>query len=241
MQPVVIEDNISVAANTDQPNVIALNPTLARYLRCPFAAAGKLLAVTSASGLRIALDYGSKNVVDLSDCRVGTDLQDPLDLINDEWYPDDGAQITLRAVNQTAGALSLRYRIILLPLVDMGVTEVPPDTRVYQRLLSLASLAVDTDVFAGIKYERLQVDSMLKVFSTASAAGITRQVYVETNNVAPASAIAPLNRIPQDPFDVTVEGVQVPADNKVSLLFSNPTGGALTVNFKAKWQEMMRT
>jgi len=241
MQPIIIEDNISVAAGDDVSNVIASNPSLSRYLRCPFPAAAKLLAVISATGLRIAMDYGSKNVVDLSDVRVGTDLQDPIDVINDEFYPEGGDQLALRAINTTGGALSLRYRIVLAPLEDMGVSEIPPDTRVLQRLVSIADGSVDTDVLAGSRYERPKVDSLLKLFGTASAAGLTRQVYVETTNVAPASAIAPLNRMPQDPFDVIAEGIQIPADNKTSILFSNSSGGALTAFWKAKFAELVRT
>lgn len=241
MQPIIIEDNISVAANADIPNLIAQNPSLARYLRAPFPCAAKLIAVVSAADLRLAMDYGSKNVVELSDPRVGTDLQDPLDVINDEWYPDTGDQLVLRAVNLTAGAISARYRIVLVPLEDLGIDMRPPDCRVVQRRTPVAAAAVDLDVLAGTRYERTQVDSYLQAFGTASAAGLLRQIYVETNNVAPASAIAPLNRIPQDPFDNIAEGIQVPADNKTALLFSNPTGGTINAFWRAKFRELVRT
>lgn len=239
MQPLVIEDNISVAATTDQPDVISLNNSLQKLRRLPWPAAIKLVAVTSAASLRIAFDVGSQNYVDLSDVRVGTDLQDPQDLINDEMYGKGGDILNLRAVNLTGGALSLRYRIVAIALQDLGVTEFPPSTRVVQRFASIANNTVDSDQFAGLRYERPQVDSIIQIFGTASAAGITRQMYVETTQVAPPSAIAPLNRMPQDPFDSLTDGIQVPSGKKFSLLVGNSSGGALTFNWKAKIREMV--
>lgn len=238
-QPLVIEDNISVAATTDVPDVISLNNSLTKLRRLPWPAAIKLVAVTSAANLRIAFDVGSENYVDLSDVRVGTDLQDPQDLINDEMYGDIGNILSLRAVNLTAGALSLRYRIVAISLADLGQTSMPPKTRVVQRFASIANNTVDSDQMVGLRYERPQVDSIFKMFATASAAGLVRQMYVETTQVAPPSAIAPLNRMPQDPFDQLTDGIQVPGGKKFSFLLGNSSGGALTINWKAKIQELV--
>lgn len=239
MQPIIIEDNISVAATTDVPDVISQNSSLAKLRRLPYPCAVKLMAVVSAVNLRIAFDVGSQNYVDISDPRVGTDLQDPQDLINDEMYANGGDILSLRAINLTAGALSLRYRIVAIALADLGVTEAPPGTRVVQRQVSIANNTVDSDQFAGLRYERPQVDTIIQVFGTASAAGLIRQMFVETTQVAPQSAIAPLNRVPQDPFDSLTDGIQVPSGKKFSLLFSNSSGGALTAFWKAKLRELV--
>lgn len=237
-QPVIIEDQISIAANATNDNVIVSNASLRKYLRAPFAARGKLLAVISATGVRIDLDYGSKNVVASSDLRVGTDLQNPLDLLSDEWYPNEGDQLVLRAVNTTAGAITLRYRIIL----EAMETELPPDQRVQQRgPVSIAANAVDTQLLDGLRYERPPVPSILEVFMTASATGLTRVLDVDVENIAPPSAIPPLNRIPQDPFDSVISGVEVNEDKLIDLKTSNTTAGALNVFWKIKLQELVRT
>lgn len=245
MQPIIIEDSISVAANSTNDNVIVSNASLRKYLRSPFPAQGKLLAVISATGLRVSLDYGSKNVVDSSDLRVGTDLQDPLDVLSEEWYPNEGDQLVLRAVNTTAGAITLRYRIMLFPLAEPGQVPaegMPPDVRVVQRgPVSVPAAAVDQQLLDGLRYERPPVDSILEVFATASAAGLTRQLFVGMEQMAPPSAIPPLNRIPQDPFDSNIQGVEAPQDKQIELSASNPTGGALNVFFKVKLAELVRT
>jgi hypothetical protein len=240
MQPLVIEDNIAVAATTDVPDVISQNSSLQKLRRLPYPCIVKLVAVTSAASLRIAFDIGSQNFIDLSDVRVGTDLQDPQDLVNDEMIGMGGDILSLRAVNLTGGSLSLRYRIVAIALSDLGITDIKqvPITRVIQRTASIANNTVDSDQMAGLRYERPQVDSVVKIFATASASGLLRQMYVETTQVAPPSAIAPLNRMPQDPFDMLADGIQVPDGKKFSLLIGNASGGAITFNWKAKFQEI---
>lgn len=240
MQPVIIEDNISIAAGVTNQNVIASNPALARYLRCPWAAGGQFMAVISAAGLVVNVDHGDRNVVADTMPRVGTDLQEPIDVINGDWFAEKGEQLVVRVANPTAGALSIRYRITLINLADMGITELPPDCQVMGQNLSIAAAVDSFDVLAGTKLQRPVKDSFLEIFATASAAGLTRQVYVEQTNVAPPSAIAPLNRMPQDPFDRNVEGVQVPRDNNVALQVSNPTGGALTFFWRVKFRNLVR-
>lgn len=237
MQPVIIEDLISVAANTVNANVIASNPSLSRYLRSPFRAKGELIATQSAAGLIVDFDYGSKNVVANSTLRVSTIFQAPQDVLNGDWYCDEGSQMVLRVSNPTGGALSIRYRITLLPWEE----EFPPDCRTMQSgPISIAAGAVDTQLLAGLRYERPPVDSLLRAFMTASAAGLLRQVYVDTDSISPPSAIAPINAVPVDPFDITIEGVECPADKKIELSVSNPTGGALNVFWKIKLQELVR-
>lgn len=238
MQPIIIEDSQSIAANTVVANVIALNTSLRRYLRSPFLANGKLLAVVSSGGVLIDMDYGSKNVVSQSAPRVASAMEEPQDVVNEEWYPDEGDQLVLRASNTTGAAITLRYRIVLFPLGDQAR---PPDCRVMQRDTSIAAGGVDTQLLDGTRYERPPVDSILKVLMSASATGLLRQLYVDTDSIAPPSVVNPTNRMPQDPFDTTIEGVEVPADKLISLSVSNPTAGALSAAWKVKIYEQVRT
>lgn len=243
MQPQIIEDAISVAANTVVENIIATNNSLRPLLRAPFQANGKFLAIGSAAGLLVSLDYGSKNVVAPSELRVGTDIQDPLDVINDDWYVREGDILVLRVANTTGGALTLRYRIVLQPLAEPGAApiQLPPDSRVQQRgPTSIAAAAVDVNLWDGLRYERAPTDSILEVFMTASAIGLLRQLYVAMDRISPPTAVPSLNRIPQDPFDSTIQDVEAPADDLLQLQVSNPTGGALNVFWRSKLTELSR-
>lgn len=243
MQPQIIEDSIAVAANTVVENIIAANNSLRSLLRSPFPANGKILAIISATGLQISLDYGSKNVLAPSDLRVGTDLQDPFDVLNDDWYVNEGDMLILRANNTTGGAITLRYRIVLTPLAEPGqAVELPPDSRVMQRgPVAVAAGVVDQQLLDGLRYERPPVPSTLEVFMTASAAGLTRQLYVEQDRISPPTSIPPLNRVPQDPSDSVIDGIEVPEDKLIQLPVSNPTGGALNVFWRTKLTEIART
>jgi len=247
MQPVIIEDTLSIAANAINPNVIVSNPALRGLLESPFPARGALLAVQSAAGLLIDMGYGSKNVVTDSAPRVATFAEDPIDVINNEWFCAEGDQLVLRAVNPTGGALTLRYRIVLTPIVDDSWTpgtpvELPPDVLVMQQgPISVAAGAADIQLSDGLKYERVNVPSYLRVLMTESAIGLTRQLYVDQDRIAPPSSISIANRIPQDPFDSTILGVEVPANALQQLQVSNSTGGALNVFWKTKNQQIYRT
>lgn len=238
MQPVIIEDTISIAANSVNNNVIASNTSLRRYLRAPFNAVGKLIAIQSAAGLVVDFDYGSKNVVAASTLRVGSALVDPLDVLNQDFYPGEGDQLVLRASNPTGGALTLRYRLALYPWEG----EPQPDTRTMQGgPVSIAAAAVDVQLLDGLRYERAPQDCMLTVLMTGSATGLTRSVNVDTMNIAPPSAVNPNNILPQNPFDITVDGVEVPADKQMEIAVSNPTAGALNVFWKTLLKELVRT
>lgn len=246
MQPVIIEDTISIAGSATNENVIVSNSSLRGLLQTPWPCRGRLLAVQSVAGLRIDMDHSSKNVVKSSEVRVATFAEDPLDVINEEWYADEGEQLVLRVANTTIGAITFRYRIVLEPMVDDSwvpgtVVELPPDTRVMQRgPIVVAPAAVDVQLLDGLAYERLNVPSMLRVLMSQSAIGLLRQLYIEQDRVAPPSAIAISNRIPQDPFDSTIDGVEVPENALQQLQVSNPTGGALNVFWKTKNAELVR-
>lgn len=242
MQPVIIEGTISIAAATVNDNVLVSDASQRRYLRVPqdfgLGAHGKLLACISATGVRVSLDYGSKNVVADADLRVGTDLRDPLDIVNDDWYPGPGDQLVLRAVNTTGGAITLRYRIVLEPWED---EQLPPDSRVMQRgPVAIANNTLDSQLLDGLRYERPPVPSMLEVYMTASAAGLTKQLFVESQSIAPPSVIPPINAIPQDPFDKVLQAIEVDVDKKIELSVSNTSGGSLNVFWRTKLTEVVR-
>jgi len=246
-QPVIIEDTISIAANSVNSNVIVSNASLRGLLEAPFPANGKLLAVQSAAGLLVDLDYGSKNVVSQAEVRVATFAEDPLDLINDDWYCQAGDQLVLRVSNTTAGALTFRYRIVLTPMFDDGewspgtLADLPPDTRVMQRgPISVANGTTDSQLLNGLKYERVNVPSILRVLMSQSAIGMTRQLFIEQDRIAPPSAISISNRIPQDPFDSTIDAVEVPSNALQQLSVTNNSGGALNVFWKTKNKELER-
>ncbi len=238
MQPVIIEGETSIGAGVNIPNILALTANAASrpYIRSPFAARGKLIAVQSALGLLIDMDYGSKNVVTQSVCRVAATMQDPYDVINENWYPNEGDQLALRVANPTAGALTLRWRIVLFP-----VDQLLPDSRVYQSQASIAAGTVSQQLLDGTRYERPPAPSYLTVFMSASATGLLRQLQIDTDLISPPAAVNPTNQIPQDPLDTTIEGVEVEEDKLQSLSVSNPTGGALTVFFKQVLTELVRT
>lgn len=247
MQPTIIQDSISIAANTINDNVIASNDSLRGLLEAPYPAKGKLLAVLSATGVRIDMGYGSQIVAASCDLRVSTSTpDDPLDIVNSEWFCGEGDQLILRAANTTGGAITLRYIIQLDPLVGDDwvpgqAVELPPDCVVMQRgPVAVANNTVDLQLLDGLKFERINVPSYLKVFMTQSAAGIFRQLYIDQDRIAPPSAISLNNRIPQDPFDITVAGVEVSPNALQQLQVSNASGGSLNVFWKTKNQKLAR-
>lgn len=247
MQPTIIQDSISIAGNTINENVIVSNPSLRGLLEAPYPARIRLLAVQSATGLRLDASHGPQRYVASSDLRVSTSTpDDPLDVVNDEAYTDAGDQQVLRVVNTTGGAITLRYMLIMEPLVgDEWIPgtriNLPPDVLVMQRgPISIANATVDQQLLDGLPFERVNVPSILKVLMTQSAAGILRQLYVDQDRIAPPSAISLNNRVPQDPFDMTINGVEVPANALQQLQASNASGGALNVFWKTKNQQLIR-
>lgn len=245
MQPTIIEDVISVAAGATNDNVIVSNPSLRGLLNAPYPSRIRLLAVVSAAGLRIDATHGSSKYVDSSDPRIATFAEDPIDLINGDAYCQAQEQMVLRAVNSTGGALSLAYRIILDPLIDENwdgnPVELPPDTVVTQRLQSIAAAAVDTQLLDGLTFQQIAEPVILKVLMTGSATGLTRQLFIDQDRIAPPSAVSIANRIPQDPFDTTVDQVEVGPNAQQFLSVSNSTALALTARWKTKARKLIRT
>lgn len=242
-QPTIIEDTQSIAANTTVDNVIPLNNSLRGLLQAPYPARLRLLAVQSAAGLRVDALHGAKSYVQSSDPRVATFAEDPIDVINEDAFTEEGEIQVLRVTNTTAGALTFRYRLILEPQAESGeMVQLPPDTLVMQRgPSSIANGTTDSQLLDGLPQERVPVDSMLRVLMTQSAIGMTRQLFIDQDRVAPPSAISIANRIPQDPFDSTIEGIEVPANAQQQLMVTNNSGGALSVFWKIKNQQLVRT
>lgn len=244
MQPVIIEDVISIAAGATNDNVIVSNPSLRGLLNAPYPCRIRLLATTSAAGLRVDATHGSQKYVDSADPRIANFAEDPLDLINGDAYCQAQEQMVLRVNNSTGGALSLAYRLILDPLVDDdwdgNAVDLPPDTVVMQRLQSIAAAAIDTQLLDGLTFQQIAEPGYLRVLMSGSATGLTRQLFIDQDRIAPPSAVSISNRMPQDPFDTTIDNVEVKANAQQFLSVSNPTGGALTVRWKTKFRKLIR-
>lgn len=238
MQPVVIEGSTSVGANSISANILTAgsNTAARRYQRAPFYARGKVVAVISAAGLTMDFDYGSKNVIANTTPRISATMEEPYDILNEDFYLNEGDMMIFRVANTTAGALTITWRIVLTPTDQML-----PDCRVTQNFLSVPAGSVSLPLLNGNRYERPPVDCFANFFTSASAVGLTREINVSTENIAPPVAVNPTNRMPMDPLDITAQGVEAPQDQELDLSVSNSTGGALTIFWKLKLQELVRT
>ncbi len=241
MNPVIIEDIVTIAANTVNDNIIASNNSLRTLLNAPFNSQGKFMAVISATGIRVDVGYGSNNVIASSDLRVDTTLQDPDDVINENFFIPQGAQVFIRAANTTGGSLTIRYRYELHDLSDRGISELPPDLLVMQRgPVAITNGTVDQQLLDSLQYEQPPTDCIMAILMTASAAGLTKQIYIETQRLAPPSSIPPNNRVPKTPYDTVVSEIQVQANRKVSIPVSNASGGTVNVNWRTEMQQLYR-
>lgn len=248
MNPWVIEDSQSIAANATVDNIIAVNNSLRGLLQAPFPFRGGLLAVQTVTGLRIDLTIGSKKVVYNSDMRISTTFEDPNDIINDEFYGNEGDIVALRVSNTTAGAIVFRYRFVGMPLVDdswMPGNPIDlssyPDCLVMQRgAVAVANGTVDLDLLDNLDLQRLPYPVRSKFFMSASAAGMSRTLFIEQDRVAPPSFINITNRMPMDPFDLTIDGLEVPPNHDMKLQVTNQSGGSLNAFWKQKCYEVYR-
>lgn len=112
---VVMQDSVSVAANSTNSNVI----TGQKYERSPGDAVGAVYNTGSATGLRAALNVGGIAVSDT--INVGAANRTPVvpdDLLVDEWEAPEGALIQLQVENTTGGALVYQWRIELVELPE---------------------------------------------------------------------------------------------------------------------------
>lgn len=243
-QPVVIQDTISIAANSVNNNVIASNAALKSLQRLPFAARITIAFVQSAAGLQMDFDIGAENVVSSSNGRVSTGAPEiPFDVVNGVCFGQEGDILVLKAANTTGGAISLRYLIIAEALAEPGEqVQIPPQHRVIQQgPISIADGEAAYQLLDGLRYERAPRDAIMALLMTSSAAGLTREVYIDMERIAPASTISIANRIPQDPTDSTVAGIQVPKDSEIQVQCDNNSGGALNVFWKMVLDESLGT
>lgn len=241
MQPIVIQDSLSIAANTVNENVIASNNSLRALLRLPTGVWRLSLAMTqgATAGLIVDFNIGSRNVVANSAPKVDSGApQYPLDVVNGDCYGEEGDILVLRVTNTTGGAVTFRY---MVRAEEIDPSEVQGDTRVIaQGPVVIAAGTVDKQLLDGLRYERAPNDSILNVYMTSSAAGLTRQVFIDMDRVAPSSTISIANRMPQDPFDLTVQGIQVPKDSLIQIPVSNPTAGDLNILWRIMLKELSR-
>jgi len=243
MQPIVIQDTIAIAANSVNNNVIVSNSSLRALQRLPFPAKVTIAFVQSAAGLQMDLTIGSDLVVADSNGRVSSGSpQIPLDVVNSEAYGEEGDLLVLKAANTTGGALTLEYMIIAEPMAEPGQqVQLPPQTRVMQQgPIVIANNTIDQQLLDGLQFERPGKDSIMDVLMTQSALGMTRSVYVDMERIAPPSSISTENRIPQDPYDTTVTGIECPEDKEIQLAITNQSGGNLNVFWKQVLRELYR-
>lgn len=243
LQPLIIQDSITIAANDVNTNVIASNASLKPMQRLPFPAKIEVAFVQSAEGLEMNMDVGASNIISSSNGRVSSGAPEiPFDVVNQNAYGAEGDTLVLKAANTTAGAIELRYIIIATPMAPSGTrVQLPPNTVVIQQgPISIADGTVDQQLLDGLRYERAPVESMLDILMTSSAAGLTRQAYVDQTRVAPPSTISLANRVPQDPTDMTVGGIHVPEDKEIQLEITNQSGGALDVFWKMLLHQLVR-
>jgi len=242
MQPVVIQDTVAIGAGATVENIIASNPALKGLQQLPFAAKITLAMVASAAGLIVSLDSGSDNGVASSNPRVSSSTPEiPLDVVTSEFYGKEGDLLVLKGVNPTGGSISIRYTIIAEAIAMPGESvQLPPQVRVIQQgPVAVANGSIAQQLLSGLRYERPSVPCTVDFLMTQSAAGITREIYVDMERIAPPSTISLANRVPQDPFDATVQNVEVDANKEIQLQVSNQSGGSLNVFWKMVMRELV--
>lgn len=233
MQPVLISDVVTVAASSTENNVIATNDSLRAVLRAPFPAQIQLFVTVSDLDLEFSFDAGGENFVDLSNARVTAAGElNQLDLISDDIYVDEGAQLELRAINGDLAAQTITYRIVLTPLGEPGQrVQMPISARTTQRgPVAIANGSIDAQQLDGRRYERVQSPHTGRLYMNQSAAGaMTFQQYIGQERIIPPSRFNIQNRIPIEPDDETVTDIEIAPDRLIQLMVSNQTGGALNI------------
>lgn len=94
---------------------------------------------------------------------------------------------------------------------------------------TVAANAVSTNVLAGKDEEFLGDNSMVRLYSVASAAGLHATFVVGDRIIINDQEISPANRFPTRDQDLLGEAGGAIGD-RLSLTFRNGTGGALTVD-----------
>lgn len=99
-----------------------------------------------------------------------------------------------------------------------------------QGSVSVAANSSSGNVLAGSQIEIPERPSKVKFFATASATGIVGSISAGTRQLMEESHVSEANRFPQDPEDRILQDVAM-ANQRLSLIFRNTTGGALTVRW----------
>lgn len=236
--PILISDTVAVAANTTIENVIASNTAAQRYIRPPMNVQCKLMAAVSGlsiPGLRLELIVDGKSILDGSDARTiasAGQLLQPDDIIVEQFFCRQGAQIVLRAINGSAGSLSVTYRIEMVETTERMLPQ-----RITQRAVVIPANTTVT-VLSGLRFERPIVDSYLDVFASAGATGMQLEVYIDGNSIAPAFPVAATNRMPLNPYDQLLNNLEVPLDKLIELRAINTTGAGINLYFKTALQDL---
>lgn len=238
--PIIIQDTVSVAGVTTIENIIAQNTSAQRYIRPPMNVMCKLflgVSAVAAAGLRVELIVDGKTIMDSSDSRAPASaaaLAQPDDMVVEQFFCPKGAQIVLRAVNANASALSTYYRI---EMHEAAARMLPQ--RITQRYVNSVAAGATVQLLTGLRYERPVVDSLLSVFATASAAGFTLEVLVDGQSVAPAMPVNANNRPPINPYDMLLDGIEVPDGSLIEMRATNTTGGALNFFWRTALQDLV--
>jgi hypothetical protein len=226
MQPIIIEGQLSIAAGEMVTNVIRAIPSLERYLRAPTSSPhwdGSLEALFSLPDVGyVTLDYGSKSVVDSSLLGEGSFLTYPYNMINPDWHCSGGDQLVLSCQNRDAVTDGvLFFRITLRPTEQRQT-----DSLVTQDMSAIPNDLDYVSLLAGRKYERLMVPGYLGIYLSAADDTLVRQVYIEQSNIAPESNIPATNRIPRDPDDFSIGGIEVPINQQQTIQVRQASAGA---------------
>lgn len=111
-----MQSSNAVGANSTVENVLSGQ----RFERCPYQAAlGGLYVTGSAAGLTAELNVGGRSITPPTTVNSQNRLPVvPDDSLIEEWEAYSGELLQLRAVNTTAGALTLFWRV---ELVEAGM------------------------------------------------------------------------------------------------------------------------
>jgi hypothetical protein len=99
-----------------------------------------------------------------------------------------------------------------------------------QGTTTLAAGATSGNVLAGEQIQYPERPSRVTFAAASSATGIVGTVKAGSRELMSESHVSPANRFPVQPDDVMVKDVAMPGQ-LLSMVFRNPTAGALTVQW----------
>jgi len=93
---------------------------------------------------------------------------------------------------------------------------------------SVAANTTNENIIRDQQYQVAPFSGFLKLSDTGSAAGLRRTLNVGGASVLDRGIVNANNRMPLDPDDTIIDGVEVFAGQQIFLPVQNTTGGALT-------------